>query len=380
MVVREFRHILEEGTAESAILPELARRTRGERTKIKINYMKLWKTALAGIVVLAELDAAAAGKNSVSESQLAVCDVQSGSAAISPPKEDSLLVMFWNCENFFDYTDSGTGVSDWEFSSRGSRHWTAKRFYAKCNVFAKSLLYIADTEGCLPDVVGLAEIENAGVLRRLLSSTVLRKLDYRFIHYDSPDHRGIDCALLYRSSRLTPLSSKPCHIDSLATRDILLAQFVTAGGDSLAILVNHHPSKYSGGASEGLRTLAMRRLRFLSDSLENALWRVRVAVGDFNEQPPNPIFDLLQPSLLLLNAPPGPFPGSIRFNGNWELIDLAFVSPPLGQRAHLRVRPLPFLLEKDSAHSGLRPLRTFSGPRWKGGFSDHLPILVTLRL
>ena len=340
--------------------------------------MKLWKTLCA----LSALVAAATGEIFTQAPEnghlRAVCDVQSRSGALPSPGRDSLLVMFWNCENFFDYTDSGTGVSDWEFSSRGSRHWTAKRFYAKCGMFAKAILYIADTEGCLPDAIGLAEIENAGVLRRLLSSTLLRKLDYRYIHYDSPDHRGIDCALLYRSSRLTPLSCKPCHLDSLATRDILLTQFLTASGDSVAILVNHHPSKYGGDSSEGFRTLAMRRLRFLSDSLELAGWRDRLAVGDFNEQPPNPVFDILPPSLLPLTPPPGSFPGSIRFNGHWELIDLAFASSPLEQRALFRVRPLPFLLEKDPAHSGLRPLRTFTGPRWKGGFSDHLPILATL--
>ena len=339
--------------------------------------MKLWEMLL----VLLALDASAAVVNLArvpGDAFLrAVCDVQSLAAEDSSAAlTESLLLMFWNCENFFDYSDSGTGVSDWEFSTGGSRHWTAKRFYAKCELFAKSLLYISEREGHLPDAVGLAEIENAGVLRRLLSSSLLRKLDYHFIHYDSPDHRGIDCALLYRSSRLTPLSSKPCHIDTLATRDILLAQFLTAGGDSLAILVNHHPSKYGGSASESLRALAMKRLRFLSDSLENAGWKQRVALGDFNEQLSDPAFGLLTPSLLPAPVREDSFPGSIRFNGEWQFIDLAFVSPSLEQRSSFRASPLPFLMEKDSAHSGLKPLRTYSGPRWKGGFSDHLPILV----
>ncbi len=340
---------------------------------------KLWKMILAPLLAAgAALDATAAAETGPGRLLPAVCDVQSGDAAAASPRGDSLLLMFWNCENFFDYTDSGTGVSDWEFSGGGSRHWTSKRFYAKCNMFAKSLLYIAQVQGRLPDAVGLAEIENAGVLRRLLSSTLLRKLDYRFIHYDSPDHRGIDCALLYRISRLTPLASKPCHIDTLATRDILLAQFLTASGDSIAILVNHHPSKYGGDSSEGLRTLAMNRLRFLSDSLENEGWGSRVAVGDFNEQPSHPLFGLLPPSLIHVPPQKGPFPGSIRFNGEWQFIDLAFVSQPLVQRSRFFVCPLPFLLEKDSTHSGLRPLRTYSGPRWKGGFSDHLPVLLTV--
>ncbi len=302
-------------------------------------------------------------------------------AAAETPPGDSLLLMFWNCENFFDYIDSGGGDSDREFSPSGEKHWSASRFYAKCGLFSKSLLYIAEGEGCLPDAVGVAEIENAGVLRRLLSSTLLRKLDYCFIHYDSHDHRGIDCALLYRSSRLTPLSSKPCRIDSLATRDILLTQFVTSEGDSLAILVNHHPSKYGGKASEDLRRRAMKRLRALSDSLELEGWSARVAIGDFNEQPPAALFDILPPSLEMVVPQPDSFGGSIRFNGEWQLIDLAFVSPRIMREgARFRVRPLPFLLEKDPAHPGLRPLRTYSGPRWKGGFSDHLPILLTIGL
>ena len=345
--------------------------------------MKLWKIIVMTLAGVVGLDATAAAEMRWSRLPRDVCDVQSALRASatpsSPTPEDSLLLMFWNCENFFDYTDSGTSVSDWEFSSGGSRHWTAKRFYAKCSLFAKSLLYIAERQGRLPDAIGLAEIENAGVLRRLLSSTLLRKLDYRFIHYDSPDHRGIDCALLYRTSRLNPLFSKPCHIDTLATRDILLAGFVTPAGDSLAILVNHHPSKYGGDISEGNRRLAMKRLRALSDSLENAGWSRRVAVGDFNEEPPNPVFELLPPSLERVLPPPGAFPGSIRFNGEWQLIDLAFVSPALKRSSSFCAFPLPFLLEKDSAHSGLRPLRTFTGPRWKGGFSDHLPVLVKIK-
>ena len=341
---------------------------------------KLWKMIAALLAAGTALDASAAAGTGADGHLRAVSDVQFSSASPLPAAKDTLLLMFWNCENFFDYTDSGGSASDWEFSSAGSRHWTAKRFYAKCNLFAKSVLYIAEREGRLPDAIGLAEIENDFVLKRLLSSTLLRKLDYRFIHYESPDHRGIDCALLYRSSRLTPLFSKPCHIDTLATRDILLTGFMTPAGDSLSILVNHHPSKYGGDASEGLRALAMNRLRFLSDSLELAGWRRRVAVGDFNEQPPNPVFELLPPSLELICPPPDAFQGSIRFNGQWQLIDLAFVSPALRQQVCFRPFPLPFLLEKDSAHSGLKPLRTYTGPRWKGGFSDHLPVLITVTL
>ena len=71
---------------------------------------------------------------------------------------DSLVVMFWNVENFFDYVDGGTGESDREFSSMGSRHWTKRKFQAKCDAIAKSVLWIGDCYGRMPDVIGLAEV------------------------------------------------------------------------------------------------------------------------------------------------------------------------------------------------------------------------------
>ena len=95
---------------------------------------------------------------------------------------DSIKVLFWNVENFFDWRNDSTSVSDAEFSSQGARRWTRKRFAAKCNAIAKAILWAG-----VPDVIGLAEVENARVLKRLLQETALRKLDYRIVHFDSPD-------------------------------------------------------------------------------------------------------------------------------------------------------------------------------------------------
>ena len=92
-------------------------------------------------------------------------------------ERDSLLVMFWNVENFFDWTDQGTGDSDKEFSSYGDRHWTKSRFYEKCDAIAKSIFLIGDIYGRMPDVIGLAEVENRGVITKLLNYTLLRKYD-----------------------------------------------------------------------------------------------------------------------------------------------------------------------------------------------------------
>ena len=289
-------------------------------------------------------------------------------------------VMFWNLENFFDFFDGGAGESDTEFSSRGDRHWTRKRFDAKCNAVAKTILWLGEAEGTLPDVIGVAEVENRFVVRQVLERTALRKLDYGIVHFDSPDPRGIDCALLYRRSRLRLVGSKPCRVsaEGLLTRDILLAQFVEAGtGDSLVVLVNHFPSKYGGGQTDWRRGVAVRRLKEVCDSLRAEGWIRQVAVGDFNDSPANPLFATLEPSLSLCRKT-GREQGSIRFNGQWELIDLCFVSPELRDRTGFRVVDVPFLTERDAAHSGEKPLRTYSGPRYLGGVSDHRPIIVRI--
>ena len=314
----------------------------------------------------------------------------SGSADTKVPEE--VRIMFWNLENFFDFIDGGAGESDAEFSATGPRRWTKKRFYRKCHAVAKTMLWagsgasqteLAGSGGGsgLPDIVGMAEVENRFVLQQLVTKTALRKLDYEIVHFDSPDPRGIDCALMYRASRLTLVSAKPCRVSApdLQTRDILLAQFQTPGGDSLAVLVNHHPSKYGGGETDWRREVAVARLRALGDSLAAAGWTRTVAVGDFNDVPEDPVFEELAPAFSLCRFEGGR-KGSIRFNGEWQLIDLCFVSPALAGAASFSVLEPPFLTERDARHSGDKPLRTYSGPRYLGGVSDHRPILVRISL
>ena len=369
------------------------------------------------------------------------------------PSADTLQVMFWNVENFFDWRNDSMTVSDVEFSAAGERHWTWKRFQAKANAFAKALFWVEAETGCLPDIVGLEEVENAFVLRQVLQKTALRKLDYKYVHFDSPDRRGIDVALLYRSSRLELLDSKPCHLFAadtvMATRDILLCMFKRAGTPILsdpissvmpdpdrasispfqeipgqagndgkgragndgafAVLVNHHPSKYGGASeSEPRRRIAVERLRFLADSLAAIGIDRIIAGGDFNDTPDNPVFRLLEPVLLPLHM--DLFRrglGTIKYDGKWDLIDHIYVSPALvavsmsapasdfssgeidrpadkvgapSARARMRILRIPFLLTRDTVHSGEKPLRTYTGPRHTGGVSDHLPVLLEVSL
>jgi endonuclease/exonuclease/phosphatase family metal-dependent hydrolase len=317
-----------------------------------------------------------------------------------------ISVMFWNVENFFDWRNDSTTVSDVEFSSRGERHWTWKKFQAKANAFAKALFWVEGETGQLPDIVGLAEVENSFVLRQVLQKTALRKTDYRYVHYDSPDRRGIDVALLYRSSVLELVDSKPCHLyagtDSvMTTRDILSCTF-RKESSKFAVLVNHHPSKYGGAAeSEPRRRIAVERLRFLADSLASAGIDRIIACGDFNDTPDNPVFHLLEPSLVPMHMDLHRRGlGTIKYEGKWDLIDHFYVSPVFfgrvdspgdsidekeenentGKRLRMRILRIPFLLTRDTAHSGERPLRTYLGPRYTGGVSDHLPILLETEL
>ena len=371
--------------------------------------------------------------------------------------------MFWNVENFFDWRNDSTTVSDLEFSPAGERHWTWKRFQAKANAFAKALFWVEGETGRLPDIVGLEEVENAFVLRQVLQKTALRKTDYKYVHYDSPDRRGIDVALLYRSSVLELLDSKPCHLYAvdtvMATRDILLCVFcrkplgtssVSSGtptsipgvptgipgtptvipgltgnlpldgremadqvghdanktvgsaerDDRFAVLVNHHPSKYGGAAeSEPRRRIAVERLRFLADSLSAIGIDRIIAGGDFNDTPDNPVFRLLEPTLMPTHLDLHRRGlGTIKYDGKWNLIDHIYVSPgwirmpsagtePMSGRPEstapsssltprMRILRIPFLLTRDNVHSGEKPLRTYTGPRHTGGISDHLPVMV----
>ena len=291
-------------------------------------------------------------------------------------ERDSLKILFWNVENMFDYTDSGAGDSDAEFSSRGERRWTRKRFLTKCGVIAKLIFWEAGG-GALADVAAFAEIENARVLRLLMQETLLRKKGYAIIHYDSPDPRGIDVGLIYRKEAFSSVESAAVPIPGLLTRDILLAQFVTAGGDSLALMVNHHPSKYSGAESSLRRDAAIARLLSLADSLRRCGWTRQLAIGDFNEDAREDLFSPLDADFLNLGR--GCKDGSIRFDGQWQLIDNAFASRGGFRAAEFSVVQAPFLLVKDTAHSGFKPFRTYSGPRYIGGVSDHLPISVILK-
>ena len=291
---------------------------------------------------------------------------------LAVPSKDSLLVMFWNLENFFDWKDEAPGI----------QYWTKTRFKRKSLAAAKTVLWISDAEGRLPDVIGLAEVENRFVLERLLRDTPLRNAGYGIIHYDSPDPRGIDVALLYRKETLKLLESKPLKVggEEFRTRDILLAKFLREDGESVVFLVNHHPSKY-GENSGGRRQTALSRLKDATDSLLAEGNPNIVAMGDFNDTPESTYdYSSVMVNLALPLAQRGI--GTIKYSGKWELIDMFFISQGVASRtpgASMKVVKVPFLTIRDNTHSGEKPLRTYTGPGYAGGVSDHCPITLVIQ-
>lgn len=295
---------------------------------------------------------------------------------------DTLLAVFWNLENFFDHIDGGAGESDTEWSSFGSRRWTKRRFHTKCSAVAKSVFWISGKYGRMPDIIGLAEIENRRVLVRLLGDTLLRKYDYEIVHRESGDRRGIDVALIYRRSSFSLISKSfvtPEHKGvKMDTRDILHACLEDNDGSCIHFIVNHHPSKYGGSReSEGRRKSAMEVLKHMCDSLSEISDSPVIVMGDFNDTPDAETFSLVEG--ILVNKGTDLHhkgEGSIRYEGKWELIDMFLVSPEMDACTGMEVCRIPFLMTWEKKHPGEKPFRTYSGPRYIGGVSDHCPVVL----
>ena len=302
------------------------------------------------------------------------------SCAAQTPHIASIKVMEWNVENLFDTRDD-EGKEDEAFTPEGEYRWTRNRYWRKLTDISKVIAATSETDGMLPDLIGLCEVENDSVLHDLTTRSPLRNLYYNYVMTDSPDRRGIDVALLYRKSVFDTLSvnlRKLYDADGtpLRTRGILCVTMARKpDGEIIHFLVNHHPSKYGGAAaSAGRRTLAAGTLRHIADSLGGEI----VAMGDFNDTPGNPLYDTLSGPLTskatdLYRAGRG----SIRFDGKWELIDLFFTSPDLP--CEMDIVEIPFLMTDDRTNAGRKPLRTYSGPRYTGGVSDHLPVILEIR-
>lgn len=315
--------------------------------------------------------------------------------------ETDYRIAFYNVENLFDPTRD-TNILDEDYTPGGSRHWGWKKFEVKCHRIFKVIAAL-DAETPLL-CIGLAEVENDRVLQQLCYGTPLRYDHYRFVHFDSPDRRGIDVALLYRADRLEILRSQPLPVgrDSgqvrFATRDILSVQArVKASGDTLYLFVVHFPSKFGGALeTDARRRQAGGTLRRAMDSILSACPQAKlIAMGDFNATAGEAALresigyvgarqatagtDSLPPYInLMADFPPGV--GSHKYRETWSLIDHIVISEALwAQSRQAAIFDRDFLLTEDKTYFGQKPFRTFVGPQYHGGYSDHLPVYIDLR-
>jgi len=313
--------------------------------------------------------------------------------------KDYIRLMFYNVENFFD-TEKDPTTNDRDFTPGGSMHWTVNRYKDKRNNIFKVIANVGEWDP--PALIGLGEIENRGVLDDLVKNTPLARYPYRIIHKDSPDPRGIDVALLYRSDYLKCTGQQFIRVrfadNRKRTRDILYATLCTNKNDTLHVFVNHWPSRVGGiRQSEPGRILAASLVRQKVDSIfrRNSLAKI-VVTGDMND---GPLDKSLTSGLLALNdtalkkpsalfnlsaykmKEPG---GTIKYQGKWSVFDQVIVSGGL-LRGSLRtgvdryhIFKADYLLEPDNRYQGVKPFRTYTGLKYNNGFSDHLPVYLDI--
>lgn len=242
----------------------------------------------------------------------------------------------------------------------------------------------------------MCEIENSFVLEELTENTPLARAGYTFIHKDSPDSRGIDVALLYREEIFTPLEEHYIT-SSFPTRDILYTKGVVNELDTVHIFVNHWPSKRGGEKSSSTkRMLVSHRARQVTDSilLKNPSANI-IMMGDFNDTWDSEPLENLNHLVNLSKYAKGN-EGSYKYREDWNTIDQFLVSENLIRRRTINTDKFSpqwlwceeemdifapkHLLCEDDKYLGIKLRRTFNGPRYLGGISDHLPIILELHI
>lgn len=316
---------------------------------------------------------------------------------------DRIRVAFWNFENFFDPFVDSTRLYN-EYTESGSQHWTTSRFYKKRNNMYKAILALSGGEPL--GILGICEIENAYVASMLFYETPLKKHNYRIIHYEGDDRRGIDVAIAYSVDKLRLISSEAIKVRGpdnkiIITRDILYAKFFDRKNDTLHCFVNHWPSRY-GGEKEtiSLREITAKLLKSKVDSIirsNNYIPNI-IVMGDFNDTPyDKSILNVLKAKPIesfsrndtLINLFSDSkrlgFEGTLKYQYRWQIFDQIIISSSLldGKSIYYRKKSASifhhdFLLIDDDNYGGKKLFRTYLGPKYQGGYSDHLPVYIDL--
>lgn len=317
--------------------------------------------------------------------------------------QENLRIMFYNVENLFDAKDD-TLKNDDDFLPDGFMRWTHWKYWEKLRDITRVITAVGGMQS--PALVGLCEVENDSVLFDLTKRAPLWVQEYEYIMTHSPDERGIDVALMYQRHQFRLLNACEYEIkfsdkSRRPTRNLLHAVGKIINGDTLDVFVCHFPSRSEGQReTEPARTEAAALLRTKADSLLRLRGNANIVImGDFNDHPDN---NSLRKTLkarsvqhqirsdelynLFYQRTRETDLGTYKYQGRWELLDQFIVTGNLllkGNSVQVKeheaqIFSATFLLEEDERYFGKKPYRTNLGPRYLGGFNDHLPIYTDL--
>ena len=295
--------------------------------------------------------------------------------------------------------------NDDEFTPQGAKFWNAYRYKDKLSNLSKVIIGAGGWE--LPQIVALSEIENRNVVEDLIYRTPLSKSDYRIIHKESPDARGIDVALMYRKKFFTPISENfipvkyPSNIGSGTTRDILYVKGRTNQNDTLHVFVNHWPSRWGGQKeTEQKRMFVAGLVKHATDSIFKTDKNANIViVGDLNDYPTDKsLMEVLKTQTeydkissdklynLSYYLQEIKKQGTHKYHGQWGILDQIIVSGALLDTANTihttiddaHIYNPDFMLVPDEGYTGKQVFRTYVGYKYQGGYSDHLPTYLDL--
>ena len=319
------------------------------------------------------------------------------SISSSKQKKNIATIAFYNVENLFDTSDDPNTLDD-DFTPNGKKKWTYKRYGIKIkklgSVISKLGLNRSNTP---PALIGLVEVENKKVVSDLANSLYLRKHHYGVVHYDSPDERGIDVALLYNKVvfELLDATTYPIYLEDDEgardyTRDILKVSG-NLHGELVHVLVNHWSSRREGALeTEPKRITAAKAVREIIEMIKNTEFDPKIIImGDFNDDPTSRSVqdymvkdDFFNPMKKILDKDKS---GTLTYNGKWNLFDQIIFSKNFLEEKegklhfkHAEVFNKDWMRVHKGKYKG-SPFRTYVGKWYQGGFSDHFPVYAFLK-
>ena len=303
-------------------------------------------------------------------------------------------IVSYNCENLFDCRHDSL-KNDTEFLPNSSHHWDFGRYWKKLNNIGRVIQQCGSatsSNATLPDIVALLEVENDSTLFMLTRRSMLKGAGYKYVMTNSPDVRGIDVAVIYNplTFRLEKSYSIRPDIENVKTRDILYVRGVMRARDTLHIFVVHAPSRRNGkSATEGYRMYVEQRMMQSVDSIRNVNPDAKIVlVGDFNDYSNDKAlkdivsrgFVEISNGIKGLNYNKTKVSGTYKYQGVWNSLDHIFLSTAAQHQVErCFIYDAAWLLEDDN-QGGYKPFRTYLGPKYHEGISDHLPVVLQLKL